>query len=43
MAKQGMYISWWEKVKSGNQDPWEKLRDNDPNGQMKQYKRSNGI
>jgi hypothetical protein len=43
MAKQGMDVSWWEKVKSGNQDPWEKLRDNDPNGQMKQYKMSNGI
>ena len=43
MAKQGMDISWWEKVKSGNQDPWEKLRDNDPNSQMKQFKRSNGI
>jgi hypothetical protein len=28
-----MDMSWWENVKTGKQDPWEKLAANDPNGQ----------
>lgn len=28
-----MDMSWWENVKAGKQDPWEKLAANDPNGQ----------
>ena len=43
MAKQGLDISWWENVKLEKQDPWEKLRDNDPNNQMKQFKMRNGV
>jgi hypothetical protein len=27
----GQDISWWENVKAGKQDPWVKLRANDPN------------
>ena len=30
--------SWWDRVKAGKQDPWEKLRANDPNSQMRQFK-----
>jgi hypothetical protein len=28
---------WWSRVKAGNQDPWQKLRENDPHGQMRQF------
>jgi hypothetical protein len=38
MKTQGIDTSWWENVKSGAQDPWEILRNNDPHGQMKQFK-----
>jgi hypothetical protein len=30
--------AWWEQVKSGQQDPWEKLKLLDVNKQMTQYK-----
>jgi hypothetical protein len=30
--------SWWDRVKAGKQDPWEKLIKNDPNNQMRQFK-----
>jgi hypothetical protein len=33
-----MDIDWWTRVKSGEQDPWAKLKVNDVNGQMVQYK-----
>jgi hypothetical protein len=36
----GQDISYWEKVKTGQIDPWEKLRANDPNNQMRQFKMS---
>jgi hypothetical protein len=29
--------TWWDRVKSQEQDPWENLRKNDPNGQMRQF------
>lgn len=32
----GMDTNFWENVKTGKQDPWEKLRANDPNKQMMQ-------
>jgi hypothetical protein len=38
MLEIGLDIDWWTRVKSGNQDPWEKLKVNDINGQMVQYK-----
>lgn len=38
MMTRGIDISWWERVKNGQQDPWEKLRANDINKQMVQYK-----
>lgn len=34
----GLDTTWWERVKRGEQDPWEKLRTNDVNRQMVQYK-----
>ena len=42
MKTRGINTDWWYNVKTGTQDPWEKLRDNDPNGQMKQFKMVNG-
>ena len=37
MLSQGISIDFWERVKSGKQDPWEKLKINDVNQQMKQF------
>jgi hypothetical protein len=37
LKSQGQVMSWWENVKNHKQDPWEKLKENDPNGQCKQY------
>jgi hypothetical protein len=34
----GQATNWWETVLSGKQDPWQKLRENDPHGQMRQFK-----
>jgi hypothetical protein len=34
----GQGNDWWENVKAGKQDPWENLRNNDINGQMRQFK-----
>jgi hypothetical protein len=34
----GLDTTWWERVKLGEQDPWDKLRANDVNKQMVQYK-----
>lgn len=33
LQSRGHDISWWNNVKAGIQDPWEKLKANDPNGQ----------
>lgn len=38
MKSQGLDTEWWERVKRGEQDPWEKLQANDINRQMVQYK-----
>lgn len=40
MKQRGLDTSFWENVKSHKQDPWEKLKANDPNGQMKQFRTS---
>jgi hypothetical protein len=37
MQTQGMSTAWWEGVKAGTQDPWEKLKDFDTNKQMVQF------
>lgn len=37
MKNIGLDTAWWEQVKLGKQDPWEKLRINDVNRQMVQY------
>lgn len=37
MRSHGLDVSWWENVKSGKQDPWEKLKINDTNKQMVQF------
>ena len=36
----GLNPTWWDRVKRNEQDPWEKLRANDPNNQMRQFKMS---
>lgn len=33
----GVDNSFWINVRDGKQDPWEVLRNNDPNGQMRQF------
>lgn len=37
LESKGQDITWWNNVKSGQQDPWEKLKSNDINKQMFQY------
>jgi hypothetical protein len=37
LKSQGSTSDWWERVKNHQQDPWEKLKANDPNRQMRQY------
>ena len=37
MKSVGLDTTWWENIKLGTQDPWEKLKINDVNQQMKQY------
>jgi hypothetical protein len=37
MKSQGIDTTWWENVKAGKQDPWEVLKANDPNQQMRQF------
>ena len=37
MDMQGLSTQWWTDVKEKKQDPWEKLKANDVNGQMKQF------
>jgi hypothetical protein len=40
LRSKGVDLTFWENVKLGKQDPWEKLRQNDINKQMVQYKRA---
>jgi hypothetical protein len=37
LKESGRSSDWWDRVKTGEQDPWEKLRANDPNNQMRQF------
>jgi hypothetical protein len=37
MESIGLSTEWWTAVKEGKQDPWEKLAQNDLNGQMVQF------
>lgn len=37
LKSQGSTSDWWERVKTHQQDPWEKLIANDPNKQMVQF------
>ncbi len=37
MKTQGLDTAWWENIKTGKQDPWVKLKENDVNDQMKQF------
>jgi hypothetical protein len=37
MKIQGNNSDWWERVKTGKQDPWAKLKENDTNKQMRQF------
>jgi len=38
----GLNPTWWDRVKAGQQDPWENLRRNDPNSQMRQFQIRSG-
>lgn len=38
MEKRGLDISWWNNIKAGTQDPWEKLKIADVNNQMAHFK-----
>jgi hypothetical protein len=37
LKTQNLDNSWWLQVKAGKQDPWEKLKENDVNSQMRQF------
>jgi hypothetical protein len=37
LKSQGRNSDWWDRVKKGEQDPWEKLKKNDVNDQMRQF------
>jgi hypothetical protein len=37
LKSQGLNPTFWDNVKAGKQDPWEILRKNDINGQMRQF------
>lgn len=37
LKSQGNDSDWWERVKTGKQDPWVKLKENDINSQMRQF------
>ena len=37
LKSKGVAPNWWERVKAGKVDPWENLRNNDPNAQMRQF------
>jgi hypothetical protein len=43
MKINGIDTAWWDRVKLGQQDPWEKLKQLDVNKQMTQYKIKPGI
>jgi hypothetical protein len=34
----GLNPTWWDSVKAQKQDPWQRLRENDVNNQMRQFK-----
>jgi len=34
----GQATDWWDQILAGKQDPWQKLRENDPHAQMRQFK-----
>jgi len=38
MKSRGISTQWWEDAKAGTIDPWENMRKNDPNEQVKQFK-----
>ena len=37
LKTKNLSVEWWERVRSGQQDPWEKLKINDINHQMVQF------
>lgn len=37
MREKGLDTTFWENIKAGTQDPWEKLKANDVNNQMTQF------
>lgn len=37
MQNRGLDISYWNNIKTGQQDPWQRMRENDPNGQTVRF------
>jgi hypothetical protein len=37
MKEINVSIEWWDNVKAGTQDPWQRLQENDTNNQCKQF------
>jgi hypothetical protein len=37
LKSQGLNPTWWDRVKAGEQDPWQRLQENDINNQMRQF------
>ena len=37
LKSQGLNPTWWDRVKAGKQDPWQRLQENDVNNQMRQF------
>jgi hypothetical protein len=37
LKSQGLNPTFWDNVKAGTQDPWQRLRENDVNNQMRQF------
>jgi hypothetical protein len=37
LKSQGLNTTFWDNVKTGKQDPWQRLQENDTNGQMRQF------
>ena len=37
MKENNLDLTWWNQVKAGEVNPWQKMEDNDPNGQTARF------
>jgi hypothetical protein len=42
MRRQGLSTAYFENIFKGDQDPWQRLRENDINSQMVQFENPHG-